>query len=135
MRACTVPTITGTFSGAEAVPDRFTRIGRSALSTPCAVCIQLSSRKDALGPVDEFRDLAKVLHRAGIEVILASFTNHTVEGNAGGSTICSRGLANEVYYILDRDRAQYANYSDTGNTLNVELSEATGGRGPRGRRR
>src|SRR5208337_5493333 len=26
-----------------------------------------SSRKDALGPVDEFRDLVKALHRAGIE--------------------------------------------------------------------
>jgi isoamylase len=78
-----------------------------------------SSRKDALGPVDEFRDLVKALHRAGIEVILDVVYNHTAEGNAEGPTLCYRGLANEVYYILDKDRAQYANYSGTGNTLNA----------------
>jgi isoamylase len=78
-----------------------------------------SSRKDALGPVDEFRDLVKALHRAGIEVILDVVYNHTAEGNAEGPTFCYRGLANEVYYILDKDRAQYANYSGTGNTLNA----------------
>ena len=78
-----------------------------------------SSRKDPLGPVDEFRDLVKALHRAGIEVILDVVYNHTAEGNAEGPTLCFRGLANEVYYILDKDRAQYANYSGTGNTLNA----------------
>ena len=29
-----------------------------------------SSRQDPLGPLDEFRDMVKALHRAGIEVIL-----------------------------------------------------------------
>jgi isoamylase len=81
-----------------------------------------SSRKDALGPVDEFRDLVKALHRAGIEVILDVVYNHTAEGNSEGPTFCFRGLANEVYYILDEDRAQYANYSGTGNTLNANQS-------------
>jgi isoamylase len=78
-----------------------------------------SSRKDPLGPVDEFRDLVKALHRAGIEVILDVVYNHTAEGNADGPTLCFRGLANEIYYILDKGRAQYANYSGTGNTLNA----------------
>jgi len=78
-----------------------------------------SSRQDALGPVGEFRDLVKALHRAGIEVILDVVYNHTAEGNAEGPTLSYRGLANEVYYILDKDRAQYANYSGTGNTLNA----------------
>jgi len=78
-----------------------------------------SSRKDPLGPVDEFRDLVKALHRAGIEVILDVVYNHTAEGNEAGPTLCFRGLANEVYYILDQDRAHYANYSGTGNTLNA----------------
>ena len=63
-----------------------------------------SSRKDPLGPVDEFRDLVKALHRAGIEVILDVVYNHTAEGNAEGPTLCFRGLANEVYYILDKNR-------------------------------
>ncbi len=43
-----------------------------------------SSRKDALGPVDEFRDLVKALHRAGIEVILDVVYNHTAEGTRPG---------------------------------------------------
>jgi isoamylase len=81
-----------------------------------------SSRKDPLGPVDEFRDLVKALHRAGIEVILDVVYNHTAEGNAEGPTLCFRGLANEIYYILDSDRAHYANYSGTGNTLNANQS-------------
>ncbi len=81
-----------------------------------------SSRKDPLGPVDEFRDLVKALHRAGIEVILDVVFNHTAEGNAEGPTLCFRGLANEVYYILDKDPAHYANYSGTGNTLNANQS-------------
>lgn len=78
-----------------------------------------SSRKDTLGPLDEFRDLVKALHRAGIEVILDVVYNHTAEGNGAGPTLCFRGLANELYYILDKDRSQYANYSGTGNTLNA----------------
>ena len=78
-----------------------------------------SSQKHPLGPVDEFRDLVKALHRAGIEVILDVVYNHTAEDNSEGPTLCFRGLANEVYYILDQDRAAYANYSGTGNTLNA----------------
>lgn len=78
-----------------------------------------SSRKDPLGAVDEFRDLVKALHRAEIEVILDVVYNHTAEGDAEGPTLSFRGLANEVYYILDDDRARYANYSGTGNTLNA----------------
>ena len=78
-----------------------------------------SSRQDALGAIDEFRDLVKVLHRAGIEVILDVVYNHTAEGDAGGPTLCFRGLANDVYYILGNNRAEYADYSGTGNTLNA----------------
>jgi isoamylase len=78
-----------------------------------------SSRRDPLGPVDEFRDLVKALHRAGIEVILDVVYNHTAEGNGDGPTLCFRGLANEIYYILDKDLTQYANYSGTGNTMNA----------------
>jgi glycogen operon protein len=78
-----------------------------------------SSRRDALGPVDEFRDMVKALHRAGIEVILDVVFNHTSEGGAGGPTLCFRGLDNPTYYILESDRARYADYSGCGNTLNA----------------
>ena len=78
-----------------------------------------SSRQDALGPLDEFRDLVKALHRAGIEVILDVVFNHTAEGSEAGPTLSFRGLENEAYYILEPDRAHYSNYSGTGNTLNA----------------
>ena len=78
-----------------------------------------SSRRDPLGPVDEFRDMVKALHRAGIEVILDVVFNHTAEGDERGPTLCFRGLDNTAYYILEDDRARYANYTGTGNTLNA----------------
>ena len=78
-----------------------------------------SSRRDPLGPVDEFRDMVKALHRAGIEVILDVVFNHTAEGDHRGPTLSFRGLDNTAYYILEHDRARYANYTGTGNTLNA----------------
>jgi glycogen operon protein len=79
-----------------------------------------SSRQDPLGPVDEFRDMVKALHRAGIEVILDVVFNHTNEGSENGPTVCFRGIDNNAYYILEEDRSRYANYSGTGNTLDAE---------------
>jgi len=76
-----------------------------------------SSDKNPLGPLDEFRDLVKAMHRAGIEVILDVVYNHTAEGAADGPTLGFRGIENAAYYHLDRDRSQYVNYSGTGNTL------------------
>jgi isoamylase len=78
-----------------------------------------SSRKDPLAVIDEFRDMVKALHRAGIEVILDVVFNHTCEGGAGGPTLCYRGLANDFYYILEKDKSHFANYSGCGNTLNA----------------
>ncbi len=81
-----------------------------------------SSRKDPLGPVDEFRDMVKALHKAGIEVILDVVYNHTAEIGANGPTLCFRGLENRAYYILEEDRSRYANFSGCGNTLNANHS-------------
>jgi glycogen operon protein len=79
-----------------------------------------SSRPGALAVLDEFRDMVKALHRAGIEVILDVVFNHTTEGGAAGPTLCNRGLANDCYYTLDReDRSRYADYTGCGNTLNA----------------
>jgi len=76
-----------------------------------------SSRQGASGPSDEFRDMVKALHRAGIEVILDVVFNHTAEGDERGPTLSFRGLDNYTYYILDSDLSRYSNYSGTGNTL------------------
>ncbi|HTD15592.1 MAG TPA: glycogen debranching protein GlgX [Chthoniobacterales bacterium] len=78
-----------------------------------------SSSLHPLHVLDEFRDMVKALHRAGIEVILDVVYNHTAEGNQNGPTICFKGLANEAYYILEPDKSRYANYTGTGNTLNA----------------
>ncbi len=78
-----------------------------------------SSRKTPLGPVDEFRDMVKALHRAGIEVILDVVYNHTAEGDQNGPTICFRGVDNPTYYILENGGSRYANYTGCGNTFNA----------------
>jgi isoamylase len=78
-----------------------------------------SSRQDAQGPTDEFRDMVKALHCAGIEVILDVVFNHTSEGAHDGPTLSFRGLDNAAYYILEQDRSRYADYSGCGNTLNA----------------
>ena len=78
-----------------------------------------SSRRDPCGPIDEFRDMVKALHRAGLEVILDVVFNHTAEGDHRGPTLSFRGLDDGTYYLFERDRSRYANYSGTGNTLNA----------------
>ena len=78
-----------------------------------------SSRKTPLGVLDEFRDMVKALHRAGIEVILDVVYNHTTEGSHDGPTLSFRGLANDLYYILEPDPSKYCNYTGCGNTFNA----------------
>jgi glycogen operon protein len=77
-----------------------------------------SSRQDALGPLEEFRDMVKALHRAGIEVILDVVFNHTAEGSDDGPMLCFRGFANDTYYLLEHG-GRYADYTGCGNTLNA----------------
>ncbi len=74
-------------------------------------------------PVEEFKDMVKALHRAGIEVILDVVLNHTAEAGADGPTLSLRGLENRAYYILDsKDRAHYKDFSGCGNTLKTNHS-------------
>ncbi len=64
----------------------------------------------------ELKGMIKLLHMAGIEVILDVVYNHTAEGGPGGPALSWRGLAEEHYY-----RMRDGNYYDTtgcGNTLN-----------------
>jgi len=68
---------------------------------------------------DEFRDMVKALHRAGISVILDVAFNHTAEGGVDGPTINFKGLMNRGFYHLeDHDPRLYKNYSGCGNTVN-----------------
>jgi len=68
--------------------------------------------------VNEFKQMVRALHQAGIEVILDVVFNHTAEGNELGPTLSFKGLENEVYYMLSGGGAYYRNYSGCGNTVN-----------------
>lgn len=68
---------------------------------------------------DEFRDMVKTLHRAGISVILDVVYNHTAEGGEDGPTINFKGLMNRGFYHLEEhDPRLYKNFSGCGNTVN-----------------
>jgi isoamylase len=68
---------------------------------------------------DEFRDMVKALHQAGISVILDVVYNHTAEGGQDGPIINFKGLMNSGFYHLEEhDPTQYKNYSGCGNTVN-----------------
>jgi isoamylase len=70
--------------------------------------------------MNQFRDLVKALHKAGIEVILDVVFNHTDEGTELGPTQSFRGIDNRTFYLLDSNNpAVYANYSGVGNTFNA----------------
>ncbi|XP_004501686.1 isoamylase 3, chloroplastic isoform X1 [Cicer arietinum] len=66
----------------------------------------------------EFKQMVKALHSAGIEVILDVVYNHTNEADDPHPyTTSFRGIDNKVYYMLD-DKGQLMNFSGCGNTLN-----------------
>jgi glycogen operon protein len=74
----------------------------------------------ASGRIDEFKTMVKVLHTAGIEVILDVVYNHTAEGNQLGPTLCFRGIDNASYYrLIPDDPRYYMDYTGCGNTLNM----------------
>ncbi|MBV6653053.1 MAG: glycogen debranching protein GlgX [Mameliella sp.] len=77
--------------------------------------------KDPIGVVNEFKDMVKALHKAGIEVILDVVFNHTGEGGAEGPILSFKSIENRAYYMLD-EVYRYRNYSGTGNTLNANHS-------------
>lgn len=68
--------------------------------------------------IREFKEMARELHRAGIEVILDVVFNHTAEGDHLGPTLCFRGIDNSIYYMLEDKKRFYKNYSGCGNTFN-----------------
>ncbi len=73
----------------------------------------------ASGSLAEFKTMVRLLHDAGIEVILDVVYNHTGEGNQLGPTLCFRGIDNASYYRLAADPRGYVDFTGTGNTLNL----------------
>src|SRR6059058_4685782 len=70
--------------------------------------------------VQEFKQMVKGLHEAGIEVILDVVYNHTAEGNHLGPILSFKGIDNAAYYrLMPDDRRYYMDYTGTGNSLNM----------------
>ena len=78
-----------------------------------------SSSGDAGGQVEEFRQMVRALHAAGLEVILDVVFNHTAEADQWGPTLCFRGIDNAAYYRLADDRARYVDDTGCGNTVDL----------------
>ena len=79
-----------------------------------------AARGQAGEQVQEFRQMVRDLHSAGIEVILDVVYNHSGEGNHLGPTLSFKGFDNPMYYrLVEEDPCFYFDYTGTGNTLNM----------------
>jgi glycogen operon protein len=66
---------------------------------------------------DEFKGMVKLLHEAGLEVILDVVYNHTAEGGPDRPPLSFRGLGEDTYYRTDGN-GRYVDTTGCGNTLN-----------------
>lgn len=80
--------------------------GYAASTTPAAV-------------VDEFREMVRQLHRAGLRVILDVVYNHTAEAGPTGPVLSWRGFADSAYYLQEKDLNRYRDFTGCGNTFNA----------------
>ena len=78
------------------------------------------SASGAAGARDEFRQMVRRLHSAGLEVVLDVVYNHTAESDETGPTLSLRGLDNASAYRSLPDRpGHYDNLTGCGNALDV----------------
>ncbi|GAB3802052.1 glycogen debranching protein GlgX [Humibacter antri] len=64
----------------------------------------------------EFKGMVRLLHEAGLEVILDVVYNHTAEEGLGGPTTSLRGIDNATYYRQNAD-GSYIDTTGVGNTI------------------
>jgi isoamylase len=67
--------------------------------------------------VEEFRELVRALHDAGIEVILDVVFNHTAEGEFRMPMLSFKGIENPTYYHVGPDGC-YRDFTGCQNTVN-----------------
>ncbi|HYI33960.1 MAG TPA: glycogen debranching protein GlgX [Glaciibacter sp.] len=69
------------------------------------------------GVLREFKGMVKLLHEAGLEVILDVVYNHTSEEGVHGPVTSLRGIDNAAYYRQDA-HGHYIDVTGCGNTVN-----------------
>ena len=77
-----------------------------------------ASSEDPNDVLGEFKGMVKLLHAAGIEVLLDVVYNHTAEQSTGGVTLGWRGLAASTYYRLD-EQGHDVDVTGCGNSLDL----------------
>ncbi|MDZ4850983.1 MAG: isoamylase [Pirellulaceae bacterium] len=79
-----------------------------------------SVKPDSCQQQNEFREMVKSLHAAGIEVILDVVYNHTCEGDHRGPTFSLKGIDSSTAYMMTNNpAAPFADYSGCGNTVHT----------------
>ncbi|MEY4476716.1 MAG: glycogen debranching protein GlgX [Actinomycetota bacterium] len=78
----------------------------------------IAAGRDAV--LTEFKGMVRLLHEAGIEVILDVVYNHTAEGGFGGPSLSFRGLDNANYY-RQTELGEYIDTTGCSNTLNTSV--------------
>ena len=82
-----------------------------------------SVNKEPISAINEFKDMVKAFHKAGIEVILDVVYNHTSESNYDGPLQCFKGFEPHTYYILDNnDKSKHQDFTGCGNSVNANHS-------------
>lgn len=92
--------------------------------TPHAAYATAASRAE--GPeavLREFKGMVKLLHEAGLEVILDVVYNHTAEESIGGPRTSLRGIDNRSYY-RQTDEGVYIDETGCGNAVNTSTDAA-----------
>jgi isoamylase len=75
-----------------------------------------ASAKEPHAVLREFKGMVRLLHEAGLEVVLDVVYNHTCEQSVAGATLSWRGLDQAAYYRLD-GAGRDVDMTGCGNTL------------------
>ena len=87
-----------------------------------AYATRSAQQRGPQGVLDEFKQMVKDLHAAGLEIILDVVYNHTAEAGMGEQPYCWRGLGDRQWYRHD-DRGNYLDVTGCGNTLDFSRPE------------
>lgn len=86
-----------------------------------APTFQYARGGDPKNAIYDFKEMVRLLHNAGIEVILDVVYNHTAEGNHLGPMLSMKGIDNASYYRLSSDDSRYyMDFTGCGNSLNMQ---------------